>query len=375
MERNDSRWRTFARESGEALRARLDRLASVTAEEREQLARRVEEAIASALEVPPDLEQRIEESAARLIAQSDTVDLVAIAWDRTRDRARRTATIGAATTIPAVVPGVGTALAALGLVADWRYVAEQQRNLVLEVAALFGQWPENPTEEARNLFLAASATAFAAPAAGRLVTEALARQVARRGIARLLPGAGAAVAGALNYIATIALGRAAIEHFGSRAGFEIRGIVPEYAHPAMPWLRNAIVDAVETGREADLFSTEARRALHDLMPSERDELIDLAAALTLARGRDPSHDPLLAWLGTQLDFTKADVAKVIQHAIKSSVPLRDRLRRALTGLAARGTDTAESVWKRVARLARGRKRVRRKSGSRRPRRKRPRRQG
>jgi len=174
-----------------------------------------------------------------------------------------------------------------------------------------------------------------------------------------LPGAGAIVAGALNYIATVALGRAAIAHFGKAGGFEIRGIVPENAHPAMPWLRNAIVDAVETGREADLFSEEARRAMEELARSERDELIDLTAALTLARGRPAADDPLLSWLGAQLGFNKTEISDVIERARKSSIPLQQKIKRALTGLAARGGNTAEKVWRRVARLARGRKRGRR----------------
>jgi hypothetical protein len=357
MVRQRSGWRTFARESASALRARLDRLTSITGEEREQLARRVEQAIAGALEVPPGLAEQIEETAARLMARSNVVDPLEVAWDRTRERARRTAAIGAVTTIPAVLPGAGTALAALGLVTDWRYVADQQRDLVLEIAALFGQWPENPTEEARNLFLAASATAFAAPSAGRVVTEILARQVARRGIARLLPGAGAAVAGALNYIATIALGRVAIHHFGTRAGFDIRGIIPEEAHPAMPWLRNAIVDAIEAGREGDLFSAEARKAMAALSRTERDELLDLGAALTLARGRDASNDPLVAWLGDTLGFTEDDISSVVERALRSTLPFRQKLGATFTSLAERTGGTAEAIWRRVARLARPRRKA------------------
>jgi uncharacterized protein (DUF697 family) len=358
MSGQGSRWRKFAQESAAAFRARLDRLASTTSEEREQLARRVEQAIAGALEVPPELAERIEESAARLMAQSRGVDPLEIAWDRTRERARRTAVIGAVTTIPAVVPGAGTALAALGLVADWRYVADQQRDLVLEIAALFGQWPENPTEEARNLFLAASATAFAAPSAGKAVTEILARQVARRGIARLLPGAGAAVAGALNYIATIALGRVAIHHFGTRAGFDIRGLIPEQAHPALPWLRNAIVDAIEAGREAELFSEEARNALSALSRTERDELIDMAATMTLARGRDAASDPLVAWLGSTLGFTQEDVARVVERALRSALPLRQKLAAKFSSLAERTGGAAEAIWRRVGQLARPRRKKR-----------------
>jgi hypothetical protein len=347
-------WGVFAQETGQALRERLDRLASVTAEDRQQIVQRLEQTIQNALEVPIDLEQQVEESAARLIARSPDTDLVAIAWERTRERARRSAAIGAVTTIPALLPGLGTALAALGLVADWRYVAEQQRNLVLEIAALFGQWPDDATAETRALFLAATATAFAAPGAGRLVTRVLARQVARRGIARLLPGAGATLAGALNYIATIALGRAAIEHFGARAGFEVHGLVPAQAHPALPWLRSAIVDAIETGREADLFSVEARRACSELAPAEREELIDLSAALTLARGRNPRRNQLMKRIGSALDFPPAEVERMVKRAVRSTKPVQQRVRHALSRAVTRGASSTESVWRQVARLARRR---------------------
>ena len=361
----DPRWRAFARESAQGLRERLDRLATLTEDEREQIARRLEQSIAGALEVPDDLQAIIEESAARLIAQSDSVDPVAIAWERTRERARRTAAIGAVTTVPAVLPGMGTALAALGLVADWRYVAEQQRDLVLEIAALFGNWPENPTHETRNLFLAATATAFGGSGAGKAVTNVLARQVARKGFARLLPGAGAAVAGALNYISTIALGRAAIEYFGTKAGFEVRGLVPENVHTAMPWLRNAVVDAIESDREGDLFSEEANRAMTGLSPAERDELLDLGAALTLARGRDPTDNPLIDRLGSQLGFGPEDVDKTILRAVRSTLPIRERLSELIGRVADQGTNAVQSVWRRVARVARRTKpKPRRKKGSR-----------
>jgi uncharacterized protein (DUF697 family) len=358
-QKQDRQWQRFAGETASAVRDRLRRLSSLSEEERERLSRRLQEAIAASLEVTADLKPRIEEQAARLIARSDTVDPVAIAWARTRERARRTAAIGAVTTVPALVPGVGTALAALGLVADWRYVAEQQRDLVLEIAAIFGQWPDDPTGEARNLFLGATATAFAAPTTGKFVTEVLARQIARRGVSRLLPGAGAAVAGALNYIATIALGRAAIEHFGEPAGFEVHGLIPTHTHPAMPWLRNAVVGAVESGQPGDLFSEEARKAITKLSPHEREELLDLAAALTLARDRDPVTDPLLSELGSVLGFATTEVQKAVADAIRSATPLRDRLGAAIRQVASRGGDAIERAWRRAAQIARP-KRPRRK---------------
>ena len=355
-EKPASDWRRFATETGNALQERLQKLGSLSAEERDKLSQRFQEAVSNALEVPPQLREVIEERAARLIAQSDTVDPVSIAWDRTRERARRTAAIGAVTTMPALVPGVGTALAALGLVADWRYVAEQQRDLVLEIAALFGEWPEDPTKEARNLFLAATATAFAAPSTGKVVTEILARQIARRGVARLLPGAGAAVAGALNYISTIALGRAAIEEFGLRNGFEVHGIIPAESHPALPWLRNSVVQAVEAGAVGDLSSDEAKKSIAKLSPTERDELLDLAAALTLARDRDPVGDPLMDQLGTLLGFAPDQVEKAMNDAIRSAMPMRKRLGAALREIGSRGSGAVEKAWDRAAQLVRRRKR-------------------
>jgi hypothetical protein len=349
-------WTTFAGETASAFRERLQRLSTLSEDERERLSERIQEAIAASLEVTPDLQPRIEEQAARLIARSDTVDPVAIAWERTRERARRTAAIGAATTVPALVPGVGTALAALGLVTDWRYVAEQQRDLVLEIAALFGQWPDDPTKQARNLFLAATATAFAAPTTGKFFSRMLAKQIARRGVSRLMPGAGAAVAGALNYISTIAIGRAAIEEFGVPAGYQVHGLIPTRSHPAMPWLRNAVVQAIESAQPGDLFSDEARKAISGLSSIERDELLDLAAALTLARDRDPLTDPLLAELGSLLGFATAEIQIAIGDALRSATPWREKLGTALRKVASRGGNAIDRVWRRASKIAKRRRR-------------------
>src|SRR5688500_17489198 len=347
-----SDWSAFSGQVATALRERMNKIGSMTADERERLASRFQEAVNSALEVPPDLKPKIEEQAARLIARSDTVDPVSIAWDRTRERARRSAAIGAVTTVPALVPGLGMALAALGLVADWRYVAEQQRDRLLEIAALFGKWPDDPTRDARDLFLAATATAFAGPSTGKVVTEILARQIARRGVARLLPGAGAAVAGALNYISTITIGRVAIAYFGEQAGFDVHGIIPVETHPAMPWLRNAIVVAVEKNELGDLGSDEAKKAIAGLSPSERDELLALAAALTLASERGPEADLLLGQLGGLLGFATDEIGKAIDDAVQSAKPFRARLGSRIREIAGRGGNAVETAWSRISRLVR-----------------------
>lgn len=360
-----SSWVRFAKGATDALRERLEKLSALSAEDRERLAKRFQSAIAHALEVPPDLRETIEESAARLIEMNAEYEPVAIAWQRTRERARRTAAIGAVTTVPVVVPGVGAALGALGLVADWRFVAEQQRDLVLEIAALFGEWPEDPTADARNLFLAATASAFANPTAGRFVMEVLERQVARRGVARLLPGAGAAVAGALNYIATIALGRVAIEHFAERAGIQVTGAIPTEHHPALPQLRSALAEAIETQNEDLFFRPEAVEAMSSLDAPDRDELIDLAAALTVAAGREAHGDPLLTRVGTQLGFQPDEVSTVIERAIRDARPVREKLGSALQRIAEKGGTAADKIWQRAARVARARKSRRSKKSKRR----------
>ena len=351
-------WKRFARGATDALRERLEKLSGLSPGDRERLARRFQSAIAHALEVPPDLQVTIEERAAHLIAENSQYDPVTIAWQRTRERARRTAAIGAVTTVPAVMPGIGTALAALGLVVDWRFVAEQQRDLVLEISALFGEWPDDPTADTRNLFLAATASAFANPSAGRFVMEVLERQVARRGVARLLPGAGAAVAGALNYIATIALGRAAIVHFGERAGVQVIGVVPMEVHPALPQLRTALAEAIETQDAAGLFSPNAKDALASLRPADRDELLDLAATLTVTAGRDPARDALLRKFGNQLGSPPEQVADAAERALRDARPVREKLGAAFQRVAENGTNAADVIWKKAARVARSRIRKR-----------------
>ena len=355
-------WKRFARGATDALRERLAKLSGLSPEDRERLARRFQSAIAHALEVPPDLKEKIEESAAHLIAENSQYDPVTLAWQRTRERARRTAAIGAVTTVPAVMPGIGTALAALGLVADWRYVAEQQRDLVLEIAALFGEWPEDPTKDTRKLFLAATASAFANPTTGRFVVEVLERQVARRGVARLLPGAGAAVAGALNYIATIALGRAAIRHFGERAGVQVSGVIPTEVHPALPQLRTALAEAIETQDATSLFSVDAREALATLGDPDREELLDLAATLTVAAGRDPAADPLLRKFAGQLSSSADQVAEAADRALRDARPVREKLGGAIQRVAAKGSSAADVIWRKAARVARSRKGKRRRKG-------------
>jgi uncharacterized protein (DUF697 family) len=353
-------WEALAAASAAELKQRLGRYAQLGEKDRDRLAHRLRLAIDSALEVPDHLPQRIAASVARFHARSVERDPVALAWRRTRQRARRTAAIGAVTTVPAMAPGIGPALAALGLVADWRFVAEQQRDLVLEIAALLGVTLDNPTNQIRALFLASTASAFGATAAGEAAVHVLARQIARRSIARVVPGAGAIVAGALNYVATVALGRAAIEHFAHRAGHHVEGVVPHFVHPAMPWLRNQVVRALESLQLVSVgtpvFSEQDVAMLAELPREQKEELLDLAVACAAADGvATADEERVVREIAELLGFRAHELDAAQRAAAADASTSARRVTRLLARARQAGSRTTREIWHRAARLARGRR--------------------
>lgn len=317
--------RRVAARTGVELRERLGvaRDSGLDRDRMAELAERLQEAVDAALEVPEDLPLEIAGEVARLRAESgESDDPVSIAWNRTRERAKKTAGVGAVTTIPAMIPLLGPAVAALGLVADWRYVARQQRDLVLEIAALFDVTLEDPTREVRTLFVASAGTALTGTEVGKAVGTALATQVARRSLSRVVPGVGAVVAASLNYISTVAIGRAAVAQFARESGVEVRGLIPNAAHPELARLRTRIIEAPEAadpgletagsaGRldPAPVFDREDRRVAAELTDPEREELLDLALVRGGARaaraGRD--DDPVVHEVAEVLGFTEEEV--------------------------------------------------------------------
>ncbi|CAN5575419.1 hypothetical protein BH24GEM3_BH24GEM3_25670 [soil metagenome] len=353
-------WRALASSAAAEFRERLDlaRYLRLSDREKERLARRLREAIDAALEVPPDVPARITTEVERMRLRAGAgADPVALAWRRVRERARRTAAVGAVTTIPAMLPGFGSALAAFGLVADWRYVAEQQRDLVLEIATLMGVTPEDPTAEVRGLFLAGAGAAFGGKAAGEVTLKLLTRQVARRSMARLVPGAGAAVAGALNYLATLAIGRAAIRRFAYQAGIEVHGLVPARVHPALPQLQQAVVAAIRTAELGDgdspVFSDEQRATLGALSPAERESLLDLAVVSAVAQGGvNEEEERVLEEIALALGVATADLQAARDAAEKDLVSYRRRFRRLLGSARERGSGAAGRVWQRTRSLVR-----------------------
>lgn len=340
-----------------------------------RLARRLREAVDRALEVPDDLHLKIAGEVARIRAEAGAgADPVRIAWERTRERARRTAAVGAVTTIPSLVPVLGPAIAAFGLVADWRYVAEQQRDLVLEIAALMGVALEDPSRQVRALFLASSGASITGTQLGGAVGRTLAKQVARRGASRALPGVGAALAGGINYVATVAIGRAAIARFAAEAGMEVRGVVPSRPHPAMPELRRAVIAAVRHGRRRALESE--RDAIAGLSRDEREELLDVAIITALSgadsavRGALPDGgQELLDEIASTLALPAGEVDAGVRRARRNLRRLAAHLSRRLGEVGKDGRSAASRLWRSAGDLARrwplgrGRGRVRHRASS------------
>ena len=341
----ETRWREFAADTaGELKRQLAETPGRLSGADADRVARRLADAIDDALEVPEDLPLRIAGDVARLRAEAEgEADPVALAWQRARERARRTAAIGAVTTIPSMIPVLGPAIAALGVVADWRYVAAQQRDLVLEIAALFDVKLDDPTGRVRALFLTSTGAALAGSAVGEAVGRAAARQVATRGIARVVPGVGAVVAGALNYASTVAIARAAIGRFAAEAGLEVRGIVPAVSHRAMEPLRAWIAD-----REFPATPPGEAATVGELSVSEREELVDLAVVATAG---EPGGEDRLRVIADALGFEPAELAEA-QRSFGAKVrSFAKRFRARLAHAGAGGRDAARRVWVDAQRLA------------------------
>lgn len=319
----------------------------------ERLAERLRDALRAGLEIPSDLPAQITNQVARLRARAGPhVNPVEIAWRRTRERARKTAAIGAVTTLPAMVPGVGSALAAFGLVADWRYVAQQQRDLVLEIAALLGALPEDPTEDVLALFLAGAGAAFGGKMVGEAAIRLLAERAAKRAFSRVIPGAGAIVAGAVNYGATFAIGRAAISRFAADAGVEIRGLIPARIHPRMEELREAVLAGVAAASPSWSFSADHLAVIEELSRSEREELLDLATMSAAAEeGVSTAEHRVLSRLANALGFTDAELGEALDAVHQEQTSYAGRIRSVIGATGEVSGGVARGVWKRARTLA------------------------
>jgi hypothetical protein len=125
-------------------------------------------------------------------------------------KARQTATIGAATTGSALIPGLGTIVAlTVGMAADIGATAKLHAELVLEIAAVHGQ--ELTSDERRRIVgivMGISAAESQLVATGvRRFSVRVAEEYGARWLARAVPLVGAAAAAGANALSTYVIGR------------------------------------------------------------------------------------------------------------------------------------------------------------------------
>ncbi len=134
----------------------------------------------------------------------------------TREKALRTATIGAVTSGASVMPGLGTLVSTtLGVAADAAMTLAAQAELVLEIAELHGR-TLSPTEQ-RNAILLVTGASIGADrafrAAGRKLATTATRRLSERAIAKAIPFVGIAASAGVNMLSTYVIGRRAHAYF------------------------------------------------------------------------------------------------------------------------------------------------------------------
>ena len=133
-----------------------------------------------------------------------------------RQKCVRTGTVGAVTSGTSLIPGLGTLVAlTVGVAADVGITFVAQVDLVLEIAAVYGQRLDLPAKKRAVLAAtgASSGTNRLLNNAGGLVVGTATRRFTRRFIIKAIPviGVGASIAG--NVLATQVVGRRANTYF------------------------------------------------------------------------------------------------------------------------------------------------------------------
>ncbi|MFN8485436.1 MAG: hypothetical protein U0768_20540 [Anaerolineae bacterium] len=171
------------------------------------------------------------EEAAQKVAQvqaaNPTLNKKQLADILIRDKARKTAVVGAGTAATAVVPGVGSITAltlgmGLDIVLTFRYQAE----LIHEIALLFGR--DLTRTERRNAVVAIMGIGVGLDMAVEAMTARLATRVGRemteRAILKVIPVAGLVLGAGLDVVSTYIIGKRAMTYFG---GEELKSIEAE----------------------------------------------------------------------------------------------------------------------------------------------------
>jgi hypothetical protein len=132
-----------------------------------------------------------------------------------RQKCIDTGAVGVASSLPGLIPGVGSMLvASAGLVVDIRKTMEMQKDLVLELAAIYAR--EITPADRRNLLLLVggvdSGNKLAVKAGGELVAKASLRAssgLASKALTKAIPVAGILTSSAVNIVSTYVVGRRA----------------------------------------------------------------------------------------------------------------------------------------------------------------------
>lgn len=186
------------------------------------------------------LKSLIEKSAHRLMAWASQVDdrkvkknvkklrksMPAATSDELIDalikaKSKRTATVGVVTSVAGAVPIIGTALSlTAGMVADLGATITSQAELVLEIAEVL-DIKMSKDEQREAVFIVMGLGAGAQQIGSRVskdILSKLGQRYAKRWVGKVIPVAGIAAAGGINYVSTYLIGKRAKVYFSEGEG-------------------------------------------------------------------------------------------------------------------------------------------------------------
>lgn len=148
------------------------------------------------------------------------------------ETALQTAEVGVIGALPALFPGIGTAVSLVSVVPEEIYLVRRKCAMILEIACLYGFDPRDNERLYEILAIAGSpgktvealmtakddlrlmSTRAAAAVAGRMVRKDLmGAKAAGRGIVRRLPALGFLLGGAINYVSLRTVGLRALDFY------------------------------------------------------------------------------------------------------------------------------------------------------------------
>lgn len=136
-------------------------------------------------------------------------------------KSKRTATVGVVTSVAGAVPIIGTALSlTAGMVADLGATITSQAELVLEIAEVL-DIKMSKDEQREAVFIVMGLGAGAQQIGSRVskdILSKLGQRYAKRWVGKVIPVAGIAAAGGINYVSTYLIGKRAKVYFSEGEG-------------------------------------------------------------------------------------------------------------------------------------------------------------